>query len=291
IKKLNMKKLVKSIAVCALTLVSFTIFAQDNKSLLWEISGKGLEKPSYVFGTIHMICQEDYIMTETIQNTLKNVDAFYAEIDFSNPENMAVLQQSMMSETPLSQRLNNEQYQKLQQLLKEVVDLDITQFEHLTDAAIVSMVTFKSFPCTDFKMYETELLQTAAAAEKKMGGLETAAEQMEILGKSLGINAVFEMLNDLKKDGFKSTKEMVALYTNQDVQGLYDYMKKSSYMTDEVYNEMLTKRNHNWINEMPELMKNQSVFFAVGAAHLSGNNGVLKLLKDNGYTVKPVNIQ
>lgn len=286
-----MKKLVKSIAVCALTLVSFTTFAQDNKSLLWEVSGNGLEKPSYVFGTIHMICQEDYIMTETIQNTLKNVDAFYAEIDFSNPENMAVLQQSMMSETPLSQRLNNEQYQKLQQLLKEVVDLDITQFEHLTDAAIVSMVTFKSFPCTDFKMYEMELLQTAAAAEKKMGGLETAAEQMEILGKSLGIDAVFEMLNDLKKDGFKSTKEMVALYTNQDVQGLYDYMKKSSYMTDEVYNEMLTKRNHNWINEMPELMKNQSVFFAVGAAHLSGNNGVLKLLKDNGYTVKPVNIQ
>lgn len=286
-----MKKLVKSIAICALTLVSFTTFAQDNKSLLWQISGKGLEKPSYVFGTIHMICQEDYIMTETIQNTLKNVDAFYAEIDFSNPENIAVLQQSMMSETPLSQRLNNEQYQKLQQLLKEVVDLDITQFEHLTDAAIVSMVTFKSFPCTDFKMYEMELLQTAAAAEKKMGGLETAAEQMEILGKSLGIDAVFEMLNDLKKDGFKSTKEMVALYTNQDVQGLYDYMKKSSYMTDEVYNEMLTKRNHNWINEMPELMKNQSVFFAVGAAHLSGNNGVLKLLKDNGYTVKPVNIQ
>lgn len=286
-----MKTLVKSIAICALTLVSFTIFAQDNKSLLWEISGKGLEKPSYVFGTIHMICQEDYIMTETIQNTLKNVDAFYAEIDFSNPENMAVLQQSMMSETPLSQRLNNEQYQELQQLLKEVVDLDITQFEHLTDAAIVSMVTFKSFPCTDFKMYEMELLQTAAAAEKKMGGLETAAEQMEILGKSLGIDAVFEMLSDLKKDGFKSTKEMVALYTNQDVQGLYDYMKKSSYMTDEVYNEMLTKRNHNWINEMPALMKNQSVFFAVGAAHLSGNNGVLKLLKDNGYTVKPVNIQ
>ncbi|MDO5637145.1 MAG: TraB/GumN family protein [Myroides sp.] len=286
-----MKKLVKSIAICALTLVSFTTFAQDNKSLLWQISGKGLEKPSYVFGTIHMICQEDYIMTETIQNTLKNVDAFYAEIDFSNPENMAVLQQSMMSETPLSQRLNNEQYQKLQQLLKEVVDLDITQFEHLTDAAIVSMVTFKSFPCTDFKMYEMELLQTAAAAEKKMGGLETAAEQMEILGKSLGIDAVFEMLNDLKKDGFKSTKEMVALYTNQDVQGLYDYMKKSSYMTDEVYNEMLTKRNHNWINEMPALMKNQSVFFAVGAAHLSGNNGVLKLLKDNGYTVKPVDIQ
>lgn len=286
-----MKNFIKSIAICTLTLSSFLSTAQTEKSLLWEISGKGLEKPSYVFGTIHMICQEDYIMTETIQNTLKNVDAFYAEIDFSNPENITVIQQSMMSETPLSERLEPAKYNELKSLLKEVVGLDITQFEHLTDAAIVSMVTFKSFPCTDFKMYEMELLQTAAAAEKKMGGLETAAEQMEILGKSLGIDAVFEMLNDLKKDGFKSTKEMVALYTNQDVQGLYDYMKKSSYMTDEVYNEMLTKRNHNWVKNMPELINNQSVFFAVGAAHLSGNDGVLKLLKHNGYTVKPVNIQ
>lgn len=286
-----MKKIIKSIVFCTLTLYSFITTAQTEKSLLWEISGKGLEKPSYVFGTIHMICQEDYIMTETIQNTLKNVDAFYAEIDFSNPENITVIQQSMMSETPLSERLEPAKYNELKSLLKEVVDLDIAQFEHLTDAAIVSMITFKSFPCTDFKMYEMELLQTAAAAEKKMGGLETAAEQMEILGKSLGIDAVFEMLNDLKKDGFKTTKEMITLYKSQDIQGLYTYMKKSSYMTDDVYNEMLTKRNHNWINEMPELIKNQSVFFAIGAAHLSGNNGVLKLLKDAGYTIKAVNIQ
>lgn len=286
-----MKKLVKKIAICALTLSSFTIFAQNDKSLLWEISGNNLEQPSYIFGTVHMICQDDYLMTETIQNTLKNVDAFYAEIDFSNQENMAVIQQSMMSEIPLSERLEPAKYNELKSLLKEVVDLDIAQFEHFTDAAIVSMVTFKSFPCTDFKMYELELLQTAATAEKQIGGLETAAEQMEILGKSLGIDAIFEMLNDLKKDGFKSTKEMIALYTKQDVQGLYDYMKKSSYMTNEVYNEMLTKRNHNWVKNMPALMQKQSVFFAVGAAHLSGNNGVLQLLKENGYSVKPVNIQ
>ena len=146
-----------------------------------------------------MICQDDYLMTETIQNTLKNVDAFYAEIDFSNQENMAVIQQSMMSEIPLSERLEPAKYNELKSLLKEVVDLDIAQFEHFTDAAIVSMVTFKAFPCTDFKMYELELLQTAATAEKQIGGLETAAEQMEILGKSLGIDAIFEMLNDLKK--------------------------------------------------------------------------------------------
>mgnify|MGYP000862963212 CR=1 FL=1 len=286
-----MRKLVKSIALSVLTLSSFITTAQTENSLLWEISGKGLEKPSYVFGTIHMICQDDYLMTETIQNTLKNVDSYYAEINFGDQQNIAIMQKLMMSEIPLSERLEPAKYNELKSLLKEVVDLDIAQFEHFTDAAIVSMITFKSFPCTDFKMYEMELLQTAMLQQKKLGGLETATEQMEILGKSLGIDAVFEMLNDLKKDGFKTTKEMITLYKSQDIQGLYTYMKKSSYMTDDVYNEMLTKRNHNWINEMPELMKNQSVFFAVGAAHLSGNDGVLKLLKENGYTVSPVKIQ
>jgi uncharacterized protein YbaP (TraB family) len=286
-----MKKLVKSIAVCALTLVSFTTFAQDNKSLLWEVSGNGLEKPSYVFGTIHMICQDDYIMTETIQNTLKNVDAYYAEINFGDPNSTALLQQSMISETPLSSRLDADKYTLLKQLLKEQVDLDIAQFENLSDAAIVSMITYKSFPCTDFKMYEMEFLQAAMKQQKQLGGLETIEEQMEILSKSLGSNAAIEMLNDLKKDGFKTTKEMITLYKAQDIQGLYNYMKKSSYMTDDVYNEILTKRNHNWVKNMPKLMNKQSIFFAVGAAHLSGNDGVLKLLKEAGYSIKAVNIQ
>jgi len=286
-----MKNFIKSIALFTLTLSSFLSTAQTEKSLLWEITGKGLEKPSYVFGTIHMICKEDYIMTETIQNTLKNVDAYYAEINFGDPESTALLQQSMISETPLSSRLDADKYTILKQLLKEQVDLDIAQFENLSDAAIVSMITFKSFPCTDFKMYEMELLQTAMMQQKKLGGLETIVEQMEILSKSLGSNAAIEMLNDLKKDGFKSTKEMITLYKAQDIQGLYNYMKKSSYMTDDVYNVMLTKRNHNWFKNMPQLMSKQSVFFAVGAAHLSGDDGVLKLLKDAGYNIKPINIQ
>lgn len=286
-----MKKLVQSIAFCALTFSSFIATAQTEKSLLWEISGKGLEKPSYVFGTIHMICQDDYFMTETIQNTLKNVDAYYAEINFGDPQSMAVMQQAMASDVPLSKRMEPAKYEQLKTLLKEVADLDIAPFEHLSDAAITSMITLKSFPCTNIKMYEMELLQAAMAQQKKLGGLETVQEQIDILSKSLGQDAVIEMLEDLKENSFENTKKMVSLYTAQDIQGLYDFMKKSSYMTSDAYNELLTKRNHNWTHNMPEIMQNQSVFFAVGAAHLGGNNGVLKLLKDEGYTVKPVKMQ
>src|SRR5690606_11498405 len=224
-------KILKTLAICLLSSISFSSLAQQNESLLWEVSGNNLEKPSYVFGTIHMICEDDYIMTETISNTLKNVDAFYAEINFADPSNALIMQQMMLSETPLSKRLSADKYAKLKTLLNDVVELDINQFENFNDSAIASMITFKSFPCTDFKMYEMELLQIAVAGNKELGGLETAAQQMKTLSKSLTMDAVFEMLNELKTKVYESTTEMVNLYKTQNVSELYNFMKKSSYMT------------------------------------------------------------
>src|SRR5690606_12135097 len=133
----NMRKLVKNIALSVLTVSSFITTTQTDKRLLWEISGKGSEKPSYDFDTIHKICQDDYLMTKTIQNTLKNVDSYYAEINFGDQQNIDIMQKSMMSEITLSERLEPTKYNELKSLLKEVVDLDITQFEYFTDTAIV----------------------------------------------------------------------------------------------------------------------------------------------------------
>lgn len=285
-----MKKIAKSIALCALTLSSFITSAQTENSLLWEVSGNGLEKPSYVFGTMHMICKDDYIMTPVIENTLKNVEVYYAEINFGDPNTTAVMQKEMIAKVPLSKRLTTDKYNELKKLLKETVEINIDQFENLSDAAIVSTVTVKSFPCTDFKMYEMEFLQSALKYQKKVGGLETIEQQMEIMSKSLTIDAVIEMLREFKEKGLESNRKMVDLYKEQQINPLHDLLRESSYMTSDVYNEILTVRNHNWMEQMPELMRNHSVFFAVGAAHLGGDQGILRLLTEHGYTLKPINI-
>lgn len=52
--------------------------------------------------------------------------------------------------------------------------------------------------------------------------------------------------------------------------------------------EMLDNRNKNWVVQLPELMKDKSIFVAVGAAHLAGKNGVINLLREAGYIVKPI---
>ena len=275
----------------AFALIScFGANAQNDSSLLWEISGNGLKNPSYVFGTIHMICQEDYIMTPVIENTLKSVDNYYAEIDFTNMADLLLMQESLKTEIPLSKRISADEYAKLAELLEETFQMNIGEFEHSSLPAIASTLTFKSFPCDQQKMYEIELIQMAMKSNKKMGGLETMKEQLDIMNNSFDIAAVISMLEDFKTKGFENTNQMVGLYKEQRIDDLLDFMNESSYMTEQTNETMLYKRNHNWIAKMPEIMKNKSTFFAVGAAHLGGKNGVISLLKEKGYQVTPVKI-
>lgn len=292
-KKTNttMNKIVKNLSTLALAFfATLSVNAQNESSLLWEIKGNGLENSSYVFGTIHMICEEDYIMTAVIENTLKNVDAYYAELDFSNMENMVEMQKALQANEPLSKRLSTEEYATLKKLLNETFGMDILHFENLSDAAIASTLTFKSFPCDSHKMYEMELLQMALSSKKEMGGLETVQSQLEVMSNSFNPKAIIKLLEDFQQLKYESTNKMVELYKSQDIEGLLNFMNEASYMDEKTADMMLHSRNHNWIEIMPDIMKNKSTFFAVGAAHLGGETGVIALLKQKGYTVTPVKI-
>lgn len=65
-------------------------------------------------------------------------------------------------------------------------------------------------------------------------------------------------------------------------------MHSEEHMSKEQQEIMLDGRNIDWLTKMPEMMKTKSTFFAVGAGHLPGDKGVIKLLRDKGYTVKPI---
>jgi len=286
-----MKQYFKSVIATVAFLFASGVQAQNQSSLLWEISGNGLEHPSFLFGTIHLICEEDYIMSEVIENKIKEAQAFYAELDFSNMSEIMYMQQSMMVDTPLSQRLPKEKYDRLASLLQENMNLDIQTFENLSEAAIASSITIQSFACEKHKMYEMELLQMALRDQKKLGGLESVKEQMELLNGNFEIDVLIDMLEEYKKDGPEFTKKMIKLYRSQNIEELLSLMNQTSYMTDQAFNEMLVKRNHNWVEKMPTIMKNHSTFFAVGAAHLGGKQGVIQLLRENGFTVTPIHFQ
>lgn len=283
-----MKKFITTLFTLTTVLTSAFSFAQNEDSLLWEISGNGLEKPSYVFGTIHMICEEDYFMNDKIENALYDSDVLITEINFTNMEEMMLMQQAMQSEKPLNERISKDQFDRLQSLLKEKLDMDISMFENVSESGIASLITLKAFPCENIKVYEMELLQKAMLGQKQFNGLETVSEQMQVMQDHLNMDASIKLLEELGSTE-DMTNEMVSLYKKQSIDKLLDLMKDSSYMDAQAYEDFVVTRNNNWVKKMPELMKASSTFFAVGAAHLGSNDGVLQLLRALGYKVEAVN--
>ena len=80
---------------------------------------------------------------------------------------------------------------------------------------------------------------------------------------------------------------MTTLYKNRDVEGLYDLISRSSEMKDH-RDLFLHQRNKNWVNQLPDILKEVPSFIAVGAGHLGGPQGVIALLRAKGFTVEPV---
>jgi uncharacterized protein len=63
---------------------------------------------------------------------------------------------------------------------------------------------------------------------------------------------------------------------------------KSEFGSDKYDDLLLKNRNKNWVKQLKQIMENKSVFVAVGAGHLVGNDGLISLLKKAGYNVVPL---
>jgi uncharacterized protein len=82
--------------------------------------------------------------------------------------------------------------------------------------------------------------------------------------------------------------KLVAVYKKEAVNEMFNIITTEEFMDKDSQDAMLDNRNKNWVLKMPKMMQEKSNFFAVGAAHLGSENGVIKLLRKQGYTVKAI---
>ncbi|WP_313804736.1 TraB/GumN family protein [Flavobacterium sp.] len=281
-----MKKLLQSSFLFLATLTGGIVNAQTtaNSSLLWEISGNGLQKSSYLFGTVHMMCESDFKMADKTKTAFAKSDKLALEIDMDDPVELMIMQQAAMSKEPLSKTLSSEDYQKLDAFLLKKMGQNAKAYESYSLTTIMSMVMFKSLGCPP-KMYELEFMQMAMAKKIETVGLEKIKAQLEFLGNAYSDKEIISQLEHYDSVYFK---DLMAIYNSEDIQKIHNMSTDPKFMNEEDRKWMLDIRNNNWAKKMPELMKDQSVFFAVGAAHLGGEQGVVQLLKNAGYTVKPI---
>lgn len=273
-----------------IVLFSMNASAQSSgSSLLWEISGNGLAKPSYLYGTFHMLCANDYAISETIRQKLLSTQQLYLEVDITKPGvQQELMTQMKFSESSLDKELGTD-FQQVDQAFQAITGISLNLFKQFKPFVSMSMLTLKTLDCPDKIQPESILSGIAKNANLGIEGLESVADQVAAVNAQpldsqlLALKKMVEQFDISKKE----MKELVRVYQLNHTDSIYAYMKNQS-MSNDFEQHMLIKRNRNWIPKMVSAFHQSPAFFAVGAGHLGGPEGVLALLREKGYQLKPL---
>lgn len=282
------------------TLVSLAAIAQrnnENNTLLWKISGNGLEKPSYLFGTVHMICKDDAFLSTNLVNAIEKADRVYLELDMDNLFEMigAINKMKMNNDTTLADLLTPEEYKKAKEYFEtKVTMLPFSVLETYKPLVASSLIMESGMVCDDHVAMEQLVMEEAKKNGKRIEGLETVAYQMSIFD-SIPYKMQAQVLikgissGDKESDGDKEFKELMKAYKDQDLKKLGELVSNNEDdMMMQYQDVLLTNRNINWVTKLKTLLQDKSLVIAVGAGHLPGDKGVINLLRREGYKVTPV---
>lgn len=271
----------------------------SNAQLVWKISGNGIQKPSYILGTHHG-CPFNYCDSiPGLMNAFDKVDNIIGEInmiEFSemSPVRMQKMQAMMMmpADTSLLSLFNEEETAKVNAWLKDEMGASLEMLSVMKPMTIMVTVQNKEMmevipeiaTMTTIDKYMQTLGQRKG---KTIGELETADYQMELLyGNSLEeqADALLEMIDHGDSKGL--LQQLTNAYKSQDLDTLWDIFQEQ--MTGYEYDAIVKVRNLNWEKQMKEILPKQTTLFVVGAGHLPGEYGMINLLREAGYKVKPV---
>lgn len=258
-------------------------------SLLWEVSGNGLQKPSYLFGTFHIMCKENFEISPSLKNAFNQTDQLFEEMKMDDPSIQLKMMTMMVSSTSLKELLGEEAYEKTATEFQKITGMPLLLFNKMKPFAAISLLTQKSITCSETVMPEMEFVKLAKEANKEVLGLETVEDEIKAIDKI----SIDSQITSLKRmvHNFDSTKTMMQLmeneYKKRDPEALEKMMRENGASGD-FETALLTERNKAWIFVIEKAMQTKPSFFAFGAGHLGGQTGILNLLKQKGYILKPI---
>jgi len=266
------------------------------KSLLWEISGNGLTKPSYLYGTIHMICKDDAALGDSLVAAIERSDRVYFEVDMDNLMEMlsAFKDFKMRNDTTLADLLSKEDYEKVKVYMEsKSALLPFSQLETYKPMLASSLLMESGIGCEESVAMEQLILEVAKKNRKRIEGLETMSYQASIFDSIPYKLQAQQLLKYVTDDGDKSGsdkqfEEMIEAYKEQDIEKLGKFVATDDGGLGNYEDILIYHRNRNWVEKLKKIMPEKALTIAVGAGHLAGEKGVIKLLRKEGYTVRPI---
>jgi uncharacterized protein len=269
------------------------IFPTQSNTLLWKITGNGITKDCYIFGTMHIIEKDYFIFPESLQKKIKATDQLVMEI--ANINQMDALKYLMLENGNLKDFFNKKQLDTLYSWAFKNVGMDSTtlmkNFGKMKPFVLSQISTQLAFEGPT-ESYEKSIQTIADAKKIPNFGLETIAEQMSFFDKLTMEDQVEMVMAGTRSEdnGKADSKEMMQIYKTQNVDALYALIHKKESVFSENEASFLSDRNKRWIPQLKNYFSKGKCFVAVGAAHLGGSEGVLRLLQKEGYTISPVKL-
>lgn len=269
-------------------------FPMKESSLLWKIEGPEIPKGSYLFGTMHLIEKRYFIFPDKLEKLVKKSDQLVMELA-GMPNQLEALKLVQLKEGSFFNYFTPEQTDTILRWAKSELKMSEEGFRstmaNMKPFVVVQMATQVRF-MGKTESYEMSFEKIARENDVTILGLETIAQQMAIfdnLSKEQQTEMVMEGIRNMEKS-LEQTEQMQKLYNGQNVDSLFLMIQESGGTISEEMSDFLDKRNQNWVPKIKEMIKEKKTFIAVGAGHLGGPNGVIRLLEKEGYILTPVKL-
>lgn len=288
----------RTLPFCLLLFCSFfqTRAQQANpkyQGLLWEITGNGLQKPSYLFGTMHVSSKLAFHLSDSFYYALKQVDAVALEL---NPD---LWQAQMVRLVKLNDNFTSFSQSSGNDYLTES-SFKITHYEDNLKAAlsteppVVNSLLYRSYKVKEDFEEDTFLDLYIFQAGRKLGK-EPAGVEDYYQSEKLVMEAYRDMANEKKKKDIDLDGESVSTllqklqqaYRNGDLD-LMDSLDNKMEKSVAFREKFLYRRNDIQADAIDSIIRKRSLFVGVGAAHLPGTRGVIEQLRKKGYRLRPV---
>ncbi|WP_100065236.1 TraB/GumN family protein [Miniphocaeibacter massiliensis] len=251
----------------------------------YEIKKDGAVK-GHIIGTIHMGKEEMYPFPQEMLDALNNSKYFVTEVkmaEMSSPESQEIMLNAMKGDKPLTDEMDEDTKKKYLEVLKDygVGEEMVKTFNRF---GVSQTLTAKTTDPTA-ALFGVDMQLTSANKVENIG-LETIQFQFDTLSKLADDPSdIKEWVNNIptKEKAIEDFNSLLQNYIDGNILGKYE-TPKSLDVSQEYYDALLTNRNKNWIEQLPKYLESENnSFIAVGAGHLPGDNGVLKLLEEKGY--------
>ena len=268
-----------------------------NAQLLYEISGNGLTKSSYLFGTHHMVPVQTATKIPGLFRAFNDCSAVVGEFVDDNPEEMQrqILIASKMEES-IFKLLTPEEEVLIDSALQAELGLTLANVQYMRPnvIAMIYEMTVRERVLKS-QMGDMAMDSYFQVAGSELGeavyGLETVDDQLKMLLRSIPIERQAGILVETIRNAdyiITENAKLDSLYKKGDLEGLYEMLIETEDMTEAEKFLLVDERNHDWLPKIEKHIKQESCFIAVGALHLPGNDGLINLLRKAGYKVKAV---